>query len=82
MRKNMSISDVYMPVLLNFSTADKLNVIAKLAASLKDNHAPNSSDIDFMKCFSGNWENGKSSADVVASYRDNCYSDPNKKIEW
>ena len=37
---------------------------------------------DIFNCFSGDWENDKSTAEVVANYRDNSYSDPNKKIEW
>lgn len=77
-----SISDVYMPLLLSFSDKDKLNVIAKLAASLKENKKQSVDDKDFLKCFSGNWENGKSTSEVVANYRDNSFSDPNKKIEW
>ena len=76
------ISDVYMPVLLNFSKADKMNIIAKLTASLKEDYAEKKDDMDIFSCFSGDWENDKSTADVVASYRENSYSDPNKKIEW
>ncbi len=81
MRTAIGISDVYMPVLLNFSNVDKLNVIARLAASLKED-AKMSEDDDFLNCFSGNWENEKSTADVVAEYRDNSYSDSTEKIEW
>lgn len=81
MRTANSISDVYMPVLLNFSNADKLKVIARLAASLNE-ETKKSADDDLLNCFSGNWENDKSTADVVAGYRDNSYCDPTKKIEW
>lgn len=82
MEKTMSISDVYMPVLLNFSKEDKLNIISQLTASLKDNYTEKKDDMNIFNCFSGDWENEKSTAEVVASYRDNSYSDPNKKIEW
>ena len=82
MESTRSLSDIYMPVLLNFSKADKLNVIAQLTASLKDSNAEKESNMDIFKCFSGSWEDEKSTADIVASYRDNSYSDPNKKIEW
>lgn len=68
MRTTNSIADVYMPVLLNFSNADKLNIIARLAASMNEN-ASKVVDDDLLNCFSGNWENDKSTADVVAEYR-------------
>ena len=68
MRTTNSIADVYMPVLLNFSNADKLNIIARLAASMNEN-ASKAVDDDLLNCFSGNWENDKSTADVVAEYR-------------
>lgn len=83
MRGTTSISDIYMPVLLNFSNSDKLNVIAQLAASLKENsQEPVDEGNDLFKCFSGNWENEKPTDEVVAGYRDGSYSEPNKKIEW
>jgi len=82
MKGTMRISDVYMPVLLNFSKADKLNIITQLKASLNNSHEEKKDDMDIFNCFSGDWENDKSAAEVAASYRDNWYSDPNKKIEW
>lgn len=37
---------------------------------------------DFLNCFSGDWENDKSTAEVVASYRDNSFSANDKNLVW
>lgn len=40
-------------------------------------------DQEFLNCFGGSeWENGKSSAEVVDEYRRNSYSDPHKQLVW
>ncbi len=35
-----------------------------------------------MNSFSGDWENDKSTAEVVAGYRDNSFSANDKKLVW
>ena len=37
---------------------------------------------EFLKAFSGDWENGKSSVEVVAEYRRNNQLAPKKDISW
>ena len=39
-------------------------------------------DQDFLDCFSGDWENEKSTAEIVDDYRRSSFSDPEKNIAW
>ncbi len=37
---------------------------------------------EFLNCFSGDWENDKSTTDVVAEYRRNNSLAPKKNLQW
>jgi len=67
MFETTSITDMYMLILASLSPEDKLDLIAKLSASMKEKLA-SSKRPDIRTCFSGDWSN----IDVNA-LRDNEY---------
>lgn len=67
MFETTSITDMYMLILASLSPEDKLDLIAKLSASMKEKLA-SSKRPDIRTCFSGDWSN----TDVNA-LRDNEY---------
>lgn len=56
MFETTSITDMYMLILASLSPDDKLDLIAKLSASMKAKVAP-SKRPDLRTCFSGDWSN-------------------------
>ena len=56
MFETTSITDMYMLILASLSPDDKLDLIAKLSASMKEK-AASSKRPDLRTCFSGDWSN-------------------------
>ena len=74
MFETTSITDMYMLILASLSPDDKLDLIAKLSASMKEKVA-SSKRPDLRTCFSGDWSNIDAHA-----LRDNEYYGRDVKI--
>lgn len=78
-----STSDFYMPMLASLSDDDKLDLIAKLTISMHSASRKNCNQRpDIRTCFSGEWENGKSTVEVAEGLREGRYYDLDKSVEW
>lgn len=76
-----SFSDYYVPMLLNLSDDTKLDIIAKLKATMRPHNKMRRPKPDIRKCFSGDWENDKSTNEVADELRISRYYEP-KDLEW
>lgn len=75
-------SDYYLPLLTTLSNDDKLDIIAKLIASMRPSEHKNSHKHDIRTCFSGSWDNEKSTTEVADELRNSRFFDPDRYIEW
>lgn len=81
MIRSTSVSDFYMPMLLNLSDDDKLDIIAKLTNTMRSSSKKKNSRPNLLNCFSGDWENEKSSKEVADELRASRYFEE-KDITW
>lgn len=51
----LNISDIYMSVLASLSNKEKLDLISKLSASMRDETVGRRQHPNLRKCFSGEW---------------------------
>lgn len=63
-----SITDIYMSVLTSLSDDDKLDLISKLSASMRNEKATKRVRPDLRTCFCGDW-----TGMVAENLRDNEY---------
>lgn len=80
--QTLSISDFYMPLLSKLSDDTKLDLIAKLSRTMQHKTNRVTKKADIRTCFSGDWENGKSTAEVADELRAARHFDTEKNIEW
>lgn len=52
---NLSVTDMYMSMLSSLSIDEKLDLIAKLSNSIRNQKEEKAKDIDLFSCFSGDW---------------------------
>lgn len=69
---NVSISEMLKDSWHDFMEFVKSKKVAKSEPTIDD----------FLKNFSGDWENDKSTVDVVNEYRQNNLSVPEKQLTW
>lgn len=53
---NLSITDMYMSVLLSLSVDEKLDLIAKLSNSIREKKEESVPEKDPFACFGGDWK--------------------------
>lgn len=63
---NISVTDMYMSMLSSLSIDEKLDLIAKLSNSIRNQKEEKAKDIDLFSCFSGDWS-GISAEDLRES---------------
>lgn len=63
-----NITDIYMSILTSLSDDDKLDLISKLSASMRNEKASKRVRPDLRTCFSGDW-----TGMVAENLRDNEY---------
>lgn len=76
-----SVSDFYMPMLLNLSDDDKLDIIAKLTSTMRSSSKKKHTRPNLLNCFSGDWDNEKSSTEVADELRASRYFEE-KDLTW
>lgn len=74
------VSDFYMPMLLNLSDDDKLDLIARLSFTM---HSVNKKKArpDIRHCFSGDWENDKPTHELAREWRTARHYEA-KDLKW
>ncbi len=81
MEQRLRISDFYMPMLARLSDDDKLDIISKLVVMIRSNNTDERVRPDLRTCFSGEWENGKTTTQVADELRASRYYGQ-KDLEW
>ncbi len=81
MEQTARISDLYMPMLERLSDDDKLDIISKLITSMRQKTHKENNIPDLRTCFSGDWENGKSTIEIDDELRADRVSEP-KDLIW
>lgn len=81
MEQTARISDLYMPMLERLSDDDKLDIISKLITSMRQKTRKEKNIPDLRTCFSGDWENGKSTIEIDDELRADRVSEP-KDLSW
>lgn len=69
MEQTVRISDFYMPMLARLSDADKLDIISKLVITMRSKPKEQKKKPDLRTCFSGEWENDKTTTQVADELR-------------
>ncbi len=69
MEQTVRISDFYMPMLTRLSDDDKLDIISRLAVTIRSKSVAKREKPDIRTCFSGNWENEKTTVQVADELR-------------
>ena len=70
MIKNLSITDMYMSVLVSLSVDEKLDLISKLKASIRNNKRTDTLELDDpFACYKGDWGDELTSEDYAESLR-------------
>lgn len=82
MQTTVRPSDYYMPLLAMLSNDDKLDIIAKLSSTMHSSRLGGSPRPDIRTCFSGSWDNDKSSVQVAEELRASRYYDSDRIVEW
>lgn len=74
MEQTVRISDFYMPMLARLSDDDKLDIISKLVVAIRSKSSAGKARPDLRTCFSGEWENEKTTTRVADELRAaRCY---------
>lgn len=81
MIRSLNISDFYLPMLVNLSDDDKLDIIAKLSVTMRKSNKAKRERPDIRTCFSGEWENDKPTDVVADELRSSRYYEQ-KDLEW
>lgn len=76
-----NVSDFYLPFLVNLSDDTKLDIIARLTVSMRKVNKTKKKRPDITKCFSGDWDNDKSTNEVADELRNARYYEP-KDLTW
>lgn len=63
------VSDFYMPMLTRLSDDDKLDIISKLVITIRSKSNIKKVKPDIRTCFSGEWDNDKSTSQVADELR-------------
>lgn len=71
----------YLPMLMGLSDKDKETIIMSLSSSIGKNSRKVSRP-DIRTCFSGHWEEGKTTDVVADELRAARWYDTDKAIEW
>lgn len=70
MIKNLSITDMYMSVLMSLSVDEKLDLISKLTDSIRNkNHTKTMEATDPFACYNGDWGNELSPEEYADNLR-------------
>ncbi len=69
MKQAVRVSDFYMPMLARLSDDDKLDIISKLVVTIRSKSTVEKAKPDLRTCFSGNWENEKTTTQVADELR-------------
>lgn len=66
MINNLSITDMYMSVLISLSVDEKLDLISKLTDSIRNNKRTETIEsVDPFECYKGDWGNELSSQEYA-----------------
>lgn len=70
MIKNLSITDMYMSVLISLSVDEKLDLISKLTDSIRNNKRTETLEsADPFACYKGDWGNELSAEEYAENLR-------------
>ena len=81
MEQTVRISDLYMPMLEKLSDDDKLDIISKLVVMIRSKSKTNKVRPDISSCFSGEWENEKTTTQVSDELSASRYYEK-KNLQW
>ena len=81
MEQAIRISDLYMPMLARLSDDDKLDIISKLVVTMRSKPTVGRAKPDLRTCFSGEWENEKTTTQVADELRAARHYEQ-KDLEW
>ncbi len=81
MRQGARVSDFYMPMLARLSDDDKLDIISKLVITMRSKTKVEKTKPDIRTCFSGEWENDKTTTEVADELRAARYYEK-KDLTW
>lgn len=81
MEQRSRISDFYMPMLARLSDDDKLDIISKLVVTMRSKTAIEKVKPDLRTCFSGEWENEKTTMQVADELRASRHYEQ-KDLAW
>lgn len=81
MEKTARVSDLYMPMLARLSDDDKLDIISRLVITIRNSSKAEKAKPDLRTCFSGEWENDKTTTQVADEWRAARYFDE-KDLIW
>lgn len=81
MEQTARVSDLYMPMLARLSDDDKLDIISRLVVTIRSKTKQERPRPDIRTCFSGEWENEKTTTQVADELRAARYYEQ-KDLTW